>query len=119
MVALSFSVFKQKLLSGEKTQTVRTPRKSPIKVGCKLQIYWKQRSPTQSQKLFDAECTKIQSILIDSQQRVYLDNTILSAEEVEHFSQLDGFDNSEDFFDYLGEFEGVVIHWKRLAELRK
>ncbi|EAW35143.1 hypothetical protein [Lyngbya sp. PCC 8106] len=116
MVALSFSLFKNKLLSAEKTQTVRTPRKSPIKVGCKLQIYWKQRSPKESEKLFDAECTKVQSISINHlRKEVYLDNTTLSATEIEHFAQLDGFENSEDFFDYFGEFKGVVIHWKRLV----
>ena len=118
MVALSFLLFKDKLLSQTKTQTIRRRRKYPIRVGHQLQIYWKQRSSKESEKLFDAECVKVQSIMINSHhQEVYLDNTILSAEEIEHLAALDGFENSEDFFDYFGEFEGVVIHWEKLAEL--
>lgn len=42
--ALSFSVFKDKLLSGEKCQTIRKIGKRSINVGDKLVVYWKQRS---------------------------------------------------------------------------
>lgn len=44
MPAISFSVLKDKLLSGEKCQTVRKPRKRPLKVGDVLKVYWKQRT---------------------------------------------------------------------------
>jgi len=52
MTAISFSVFKDSLLSGEKRQTIRKPRKNPIKVGGKLQIYWKQRQ----RKIYHHHC---------------------------------------------------------------
>lgn len=43
MVTISFSVFKEKILTNQKRQTIRKPRKHPIKVGDKLQLYWKLR----------------------------------------------------------------------------
>ena len=56
MTALSFKVFKDKILSGEKTQTIRPIRVKPIKAGDRLSIYWKQRVP----KKF--ECYKCLSV---------------------------------------------------------
>ncbi len=47
MVAISFSVFKDKILSGEKTQTIRpySPKRyGQIKKIERLQLYWKQRT---------------------------------------------------------------------------
>ena len=41
---ISFSLFKDKLLSGEKCQTIRKPRKRPLKVGDILYVYWKLRT---------------------------------------------------------------------------
>jgi hypothetical protein len=59
MVLLGFTVFKEKLLDGTKTQTIRLPRKKhPFKVGDELQVYWRPRTK-QCEKLFDAVVTKI------------------------------------------------------------
>lgn len=44
MPLLGFTVLKDKLLDGSKTQTIRLPRKRPLKVGDKLLIYWKLRT---------------------------------------------------------------------------
>ena len=47
MVAISFSVFKEKILSGEKTQTTRPwnqKRYEQLKRKGALQLYWKQRT---------------------------------------------------------------------------
>jgi len=57
MPLLGFSVFKNKLLSGEKTQTIRRPRKQPIKVDDTLYIYWKLRTKN-CQKLGEGIVTK-------------------------------------------------------------
>jgi hypothetical protein len=43
MVAISFSVFRDKVLSGEKRQTIRPMRKRPFKIGDKLELYWHMR----------------------------------------------------------------------------
>jgi hypothetical protein len=58
MVLLGFTKLKDKLLDGSKTQTIRKPRKIPLKVGDKLYIYWKLRTK-QCQKLGEAKVTKI------------------------------------------------------------
>ena len=44
MPAISFSAFKGKLLSGEKCQTIRRPRKRPLKVGDVLHVFWRMRT---------------------------------------------------------------------------
>ena len=60
MVLLGFTVLREKLLDGTKTQTIRLPRKRPFKVGDKLQVYWKLRTK-QCEKLFDAIVTKVET----------------------------------------------------------
>lgn len=44
MPSLSFSAFKEKILDGSKCQTIRKPRKRPLKVGDKLYVFWKLRT---------------------------------------------------------------------------
>lgn len=58
MPAISFSTMKDKILSKEKTQTIR-PKRSDYwlqwKEGDRLVGYWEMRSPGESEKLFDSE----------------------------------------------------------------
>ena len=58
MPLLGFTKLKEKLLDGSKTQTIRKPRKNPLKVGDKLFIYWKLRTK-ECEKLGEALITKI------------------------------------------------------------
>lgn len=58
MPLLSFSVLKNKLLDGSKTQTIRVPRKHPLKVGDKLYIYWKCRTK-ETEKLGEGVITEM------------------------------------------------------------
>jgi len=58
MPLLGFTKLKEKLLDGSKTQTIRKPRKHPLKVGDKLFIYWKLRTK-QCEKLGEAVITNI------------------------------------------------------------
>ena len=58
MPLLGFTKLKDKLLDGSKTQTIRKPRKHPIKVGDKLYIYWKLRTK-RCKKLGEATITKV------------------------------------------------------------
>lgn len=55
---LGFTKLKSKLLDGSKTQTIRKPRKTPLKEGDKLFIYWKLRTKS-CEKLGEAVVTKI------------------------------------------------------------
>jgi hypothetical protein len=61
MPLLSFSVFKNRLLNGSKTQTIRLPRKRPLKVGDKLFIYWKCRTK-ETEKLGEGIITDIKHL---------------------------------------------------------
>ena len=58
MPLLGFTKLKEKLLDETKTQTIRKPRKHPIKKGDKLFIYWKLRTK-ECEKLGEAIVTKI------------------------------------------------------------
>ena len=65
MPLLSFSVFKDKILSGAKRHTIRARRKNPIKVGDKLYMWWKSRSPKEKEKLGEAKCIRVNPVDID------------------------------------------------------
>lgn len=119
MVALSFKVFREKIESGEKEQTIRLIRVNPIKIGQILQIYWKQRDPKQSEKLFEAKCTYVENIAI-SENKVILKERFLNAEETEKLALEDGFDSSKEFFDFFKKtygqtFFGVLIKFKKIS----
>jgi hypothetical protein len=59
MPLLGFTKLKDKLLDGSKLQTIRKPRKYPLKVGDKLYVYWKPRIK-ECEKLGEAVITKIE-----------------------------------------------------------
>lgn len=129
MPALSFSVFKNKIISGEKAQTIRRVRKYPIRPGDRLTLYWKQRTP-EIQKLGEARCVEVLSIKIF--RNCYILNeltTIDDPEELLQFATEDGFCSWEDLTNYFGSdsrqtcllnnhslFEGVLIKWGELAQ---
>lgn len=58
MALLGFSVMKEKLLDGSKTQTIRAPRKRLFKVGEKVYIYWHLRQKD-CEKLGEGEITSV------------------------------------------------------------
>lgn len=58
MPALNFTVFTDKILSGEKSQTIRPQRKIPIKHGDKLYLYTGMRRKG-CKKLGEAVCSKV------------------------------------------------------------
>ena len=59
MPLLGFTKLRGKLLDGSKTQTIRKPRKVPLKVGDKLYVYWMPRTKS-CEKLGEAKVTKIE-----------------------------------------------------------
>jgi len=64
MRIVSFSVFREKLLSGEKRQTIRRPRKVPFRKGELVQVVWKSRSKNR-ELLFIAKITDIRDLVFD------------------------------------------------------
>ena len=81
MRIISFSVLKDKLLEGTKTQTIRRPRKNPLRVSEMVQIYWKLRSKDRL-KLFNAVITSIDVIkLTKTSENVFISDGFTSKKE--------------------------------------
>ena len=121
MPALSFSVFKDKIISGAKRQTIRTVRKNPIKERDKLYLYWKQQSPKDCEKLGEATCAKAIPVRIEKAKAVLTYPEVCNYEIVhlDKFAQDDGFDNWQQLIEYFEKnyglpFEGVLIQWNRI-----
>jgi len=135
MVAISFSTFKDKLLSGEKTQTIRPFSEHRWKLllkakngELKLQIYWKQRTK-ECEKLFDAEITDLFILDLFPDTFVASDPSSdyrrpLTIEEEEELARRDGFSDYDEMFDwffdrYKDDFfdmRFIVIRFKKIEE---
>jgi len=113
MPALSFSgetsrgPFYQLILDGEKKQTVRLPRKRPIKQGDFLRLYWKQRTPKDKKPIHfigPAKCTHVETV------RKY--NFLFNRE----FARRDGFSDELELQEWFGldndDALYTVIHFK-------
>ena len=118
MAGLSFSVFKGKILSGAKRQTIRAVRKNPIKEGGTLYMYWKQRSP-ECEKLGEAKCIKVREISICTDSYNFPDDQYSLVDHPVHlnnFAIADGFNNWQELVKFFESthglpFEGVLIQW--------
>ena len=106
MVAISFSVFKEKIIDDTKKQTIRQPRKHPIKVDDKLQLYWKLRTK-ETELLKEVICREI----------IHIEFGDISFDD--GISKDDGFDNCFEmrnfFYSKYPKIEDndelVIIKW--------
>jgi len=108
---LGFTKLKEKLVDGNKTQTIRKPRKHPIKVGDKLFIYWKLRTK---------ECLKLGEVKVTNVVRKKLE------EITDEDAVKDGFEDLFDFRDkftlmhpnaYMDtEFDIITFEWTKKEE---
>jgi hypothetical protein len=133
--ALSFSPqFAALVESGEKRQTIRAPRKRPIRVGERVYLYTGMRTK---------KCRKLGEGIVESVELIRLDRRgssvgheaphptrgpgIWLTQRAEHrLAVADGFFGREAMLDWFDEtrglpFEGVLIRWRLLprAEWRK
>lgn len=119
MPALSFSVFRDKILDGSKRQTIRGIRKRAIAEGDKLFLYWKQQSPKHCEKLGEATCVKAREISICTDAYDFPDDQYSLVDHPSHlndFAIADGFDNWQQLIEFLENthglpFTGVLIEW--------
>lgn len=118
MPALSFSIAKDKIISGAKRQTIRSVRKNPIKEGDKLFLYWKQQSPKDCEKLGETTCTAITPIVIEDTGYLVFDHKdkVPEFSGNDEFAIADGFKDWDDLVKYFEKnyglpFEGVLIQW--------
>ena len=138
MVAISLSIFKDKLLSGEKDQTIRPfseyrwKQLLKAKEGkLRLQIYWKQRTK-ECEKLFDAEIMDL--FVMDLFPDTFVasdpnsdDWRMLTIEEDDELAIRDGFCCHDELLDWLFDKYGdavftmrfIVIRFKRVDEYAK
>lgn len=123
---VNFTVFIDKILSGEKRQTIRRAGKkwANVKAGDRLTLYTGLRTKN-CRKLGEAEVDSIDDIemyifKLEDGVRMYgveLNRQGLPAAEVFPLARADGFENIVRFLDFFqdryGEhFEGKIIKWK-------
>ena len=101
MPSLNFTKFTDKILSGEKRQTIRLSRKHPIKRGDKLYLYTGMRTKN-CKKLGEAVCSEVVPIKIQCLKDARCSNEIkitppLEASAYVDLSKADGFKSLFDF----------------------
>ena len=125
---VNFSVFIDKILSGEKRQTIRraSPKWANVKAGDKLTLYTGLRTK-QCRKLGEAVVESITPIEINTRRcpkttdalfgRICVEGIQLKASEAIKLAEADGFDEGIGFLgffhDHYGEhFVGNIIKWR-------
>ena len=135
MPLIGFTVFKEKILDGTKTQTTRKFRKHPIKVGDKLYLYWHTRQKD-CKKLGEAICTEVMTIQMHSEYWAGRQHALLfrwvarmfagtectpweriSNEETLEIAKRDGFQDDVEMADWFLKHHGLpgvfqVIRWQ-------
>lgn len=110
--------FLQPILSGHKHQTIRPPRKRPLKIGETLSLrHWEDKAYRSPQVEFAAvRCAGAFAITVDAT-GVKLGG--IPVEDVHAFARGDGFGNwnemrefFESRFGYGLPFEGTLIQWE-------
>jgi len=125
MPAISFSTMKDKILSGEKKQTIRPKSDYWLKweKGDRLVGYWKMRSSGESEQLFDSKLSEDPFItelfilsVLDKDKGEYLDRL----NWLKRLAQEDGFEDYIEmqlwFLERYGnkawDMDFVVIRWE-------
>jgi len=115
MPAFNFKLqFASAVLNHIKRQTIRKPRKRQTVPGDKLYLYIGMRTKAVL-KLREAECLAVLPITI-GESSVRFDGIDLKASEIDKIAKLDGFTNTEEFYEFFRvnhglPFEGEVIKW--------
>jgi len=127
---VNFSVFIDKILSGEKRQTIRraSPKWKNVKVGDKLTLYTGLRTK-QCRKLGEAVVESITPIMIDTEcDNVAVETPLgdfnLDLPALNDLVARDGFDSNDEFFKFfclnykVGRFKMFVIRWTDFKEAK-
>lgn len=114
MPLLGFTKLKEKLLDGSKTQTIRKPRKHPLKVGDKLFIYWKLRTK-ECEKLGEAVITKIERkpILTITEEEAVKDGFEQRGYSTARNELLTAFARMHPNIGISSEFDVITFEWTR------
>ena len=119
---VNFTVFIDKILSGEKRQTIRKAggKWENVKAGDKLTLYTGLRTK-ECRKLGEAEVESIEDITITKNDSVIINDCYWSYELIDELAKKDGFEHVENFLkffhDHYGEkFTGKIIKWKNFRK---
>ncbi|MBR6389364.1 MAG: hypothetical protein IKS15_04520 [Opitutales bacterium] len=118
---VNFTVFTDKILSGEKRQTIRkaSPKWSGIEVGDELTLYTGLRTKN-CRKLGKAEVESIEDVIIWTGDywghAVFRGEKRLTWNEIKTLAYLDGFQSVLDFYNFFNshygeDFVGKIIKW--------
>jgi hypothetical protein len=117
MVAFNFTMFVDKVASGEKLQTVR--REARCKVGDRLQLYVNQRTKA-CRKLGDAICADVDYCAIKPEYITFGDAS--RHPNAHEFAKADGFGSYSDMVTWFQKkykrhaFVGKVIKWQLIKQ---
>jgi hypothetical protein len=116
------SRFREAVLAGDKSTTIRAPRKRPIAIGDELRMYTGLR--TKAAALFaTAECAQVDRVRFDEAGRLALwledDWQLLGDVARRDFARTDGFATYAEMRDWFRyehgfPFEGVLVRWRNL-----
>ncbi len=115
MPALNFKKhFAEKILKGFKKQTIRLPRKRPIRVGDKLYLYTGMRTK-QCELIATTECIEVRKIEL-RRAKAKLGGRIITYHDAFNLAVRDGFTGYHDMLDFFEEhyglpFKGRLIKW--------
>ena len=124
MPALSFKKqFIDRIVRGEKSQTIRAERKRPFKKGDRLFLYTGMRT-NQCQKLGEADCLMVYEIKINQKGEVFIENNKLSEEQKNHLAVADGFNTEEEMVTWFERthgipFKGQLIFWHNFTSQKQ
>lgn len=122
MPALSFQPrFVQPILDGVKDQTIRAPRKVPIRPGQTLHLFTGMRTK-QCRRIATVTCTAVLSVTI--RPFLYSVDAIVDGQEVHltEFARRDGFGSWAEMCDFWQDthgalaFTGHVYRWEALIQ---
>lgn len=141
MPLIGFTVFKEKILDGSKTQTIRKHRKKPIEIFDTLYLYWHPRQKD-CEKLGVAICQEEFTIRLNQQyafgkQRIIIDRFEQSNADMNGWIQLwrpctpqemaeiinrDGFKDADEMLKFFIKHYALpevfqVIRWNELISI--
>ena len=125
---VNFTVFIDKILSGEKRQTIRraSPKWANVKAGDKLTLYTGLRTK-ECRKLGEAVVKNVIPVIFipcGNGFRIYsvLGGFVWSKDNVMDLARRDGFESVDDFYKFFIEHYGdsldgmVIIRWENFKE---